>query len=130
MLIVAFATSVKPWNCGADGRMVSNPVIVCDGSENASYLVMLVVSIVLVPLGCGGGRCVAVRGVAMRCDAMRCVALRRVARLADAGSAALAVQPEPRWLSSDLRDVPLPLVGRCMCQHCVGARVLAREGGL
>ena len=52
LLILAFATAVKPWNCGADGMMVSEPGMPCDPGENASYLVMLLASIVLVPLGC------------------------------------------------------------------------------
>ena len=54
LLILAFATAVKPWACNAEGKMISEPGMSCDPSENASYLVMLLASIVLVPLGCGG----------------------------------------------------------------------------
>ena len=55
LLIFAVATSVDPWACGEDGKMVSDPGIACDPSVSGEYGWMLFASIPLAMLGCLGG---------------------------------------------------------------------------
>ena len=51
LLIFAVATSVDPWACGEDGKMVSDPEIECDPSVSGEYGWMLFASIPLALVG-------------------------------------------------------------------------------